>query len=266
MAAHSEDCLERGETLAERLDRAPLPFSASVRYAYDVAKALRELHQCGKSHGSVNCQTIELRPSGAVLRLPSGDLPPADAWRQDLRGFGSVLLSLFPEEPPPPPPGSIPPKPAFPHSPPPILDANGVWSTARMLAHRCIAEPPDTAWTMQRAFSEFCVLNLVVRQWPRKAKTQASSSSLSLAPPTPSPPLPPGQTPAFQPTLAFASPVPCPRCGANTVHPSAPRTGFEGTLGRLHLPLLRCHQCRYRYFTILHINIPKGADNQLHLV
>lgn len=278
----SEERPERGETLAERLERGPLPLSIAVRHAYDIAKAVRHLHKNGQAHGSVNGRAIELRRDGAVLLLPAGGLLPESACGSDIRGFGWVLRSLFPDEPPPGPPGS---SPASPGAPLPGTSAEGVWEAARQLAARCLADPPETGWTAQKLVSELRLLDVIARQWASKAQSQAAHPPpdpkiwraagpklerepppLSLAPPTPAPP-PPAQaaTPpsAMEFRRAARKPhilqVQCPRCGGLDVHPSTPRTDFEETLELWRMPVLRCRWCSYRYFRFLFLNIRKEA-------
>ena len=278
MVPQSEDWLSRSETLAERLERGPLPLSLALHYAYDIARALRELHQAGQAHGSVSGRAIELRPSGAVLGIPAAGFQPESAWRSDLRGFGWVLRSMFPDEQPPEPPGSSPPSTCAAGS---TTSATGVWEAARRLTARCLADPPQSDLTMRKLVSELRLLDIVARQWAKRAESETAGWSkgpriwretgwelerepLTLPLPSPEPP-PPASSAAPPSALEISepikepriSPVRCPRCYAHDVRPSEPRTSFEDTLDRFHLPVLRCHRCSFRFFRFLFLTIRK---------
>jgi hypothetical protein len=283
-----EEQEEKCITLTERLERGPLPLSLAVHYACDIAKALRELHRQGKTHGAVSGRAVELQEDRAVLLPPPGGLLPESAWRSDIRGFGWVLQSLFPEVPPPEPPGSAlfdTPSKDIPRSRTSFL---GVWEAARRATAGCLAaDASDPTWTIQKVATEFRLLDLVVRQWETKAQSQAAldppatrlwrptgshleqeASPVRLAPSTPAPPpsaevqggisVPAVQFRTQRP-LPKISAIRCPRCGAPYVHPSTPRTDFEETLELWHMPVMRCHRCSFRYFQILGITIVKRA-------
>jgi len=71
-AVAAEQCAETyGETLAERMERGPLPVGEALRYAIQIARYLRDLHAQGLVYGAVSSHLIVLAPSGACLR-PSG--------------------------------------------------------------------------------------------------------------------------------------------------------------------------------------------------
>jgi hypothetical protein len=276
----SAECPERGETLAERLERGPLPLATAVRYAYDIAKALREIHKKGEAHGSVSGRAIRLQPSGPVVLLPAGGLLPEDAWRADIRALGWVLQSLFPDEPPPGPPGSSAPFSPAPEAPQPGTSSLGVWKAARRLTAHCLADPPESDWSMQKVVSELRLLDLVARQWEQKARSQTvlenpipkiwggeskperTAAVLPLAP-QPAPPAAPAVTTPAAMQFAPVQPEPelseirCPRCNAPHVHPSTPRTDFEETLEMWNRPVLRCHRCSFRYFKLFGMAIRK---------
>jgi hypothetical protein len=265
VAPQTDQGPERGETLAERLKRGPLPLFIAIHHACEIAKDLGELHRNGHTHGSVNGCSIELRPSGAVLLPPSGDLLPESAWRADILGYGSVLQSLLSDECPA---GSR-------------ACEQRVWEAARRLTARCLADTQETGCTMQKLLTEIRVLDVLARQWERKARCHRALSPQAHGiwrEPQPTweaaawPPASPTAAPPWQ-ALAAApyvrvlrrttlEPPPlgdqCPRCGQDEVFASTPRTRFEAVLERLGMPVRRCHECSLRYFRFLFLNIRKG--------
>ena len=83
-----------GQILAELLERqGPLGLDVCLRYATDIATALREMHQDGRSHGNVDPANIAIRSSGATL-LPAERRGYADPLA-DLMGFGIVLYAML---------------------------------------------------------------------------------------------------------------------------------------------------------------------------
>jgi hypothetical protein len=82
------------ESLAERMARSPLPLVETLRYAADIAMALRDLHRQGLAYGAVSAQLIELGPSGAALRTTGGLRHLGDA-RRDVAAYGAVLEAML---------------------------------------------------------------------------------------------------------------------------------------------------------------------------
>jgi len=152
---------------------------------------------------------------------------------------------------------------------------------AGRLTARCLADPLQSDLTMQQVVSELRLLDVVAQQWARRAESgtagesrgpriwresgwelERETPSLPLPPPSPPPPagsaVPPsalefGQS-IREPRISSGR---CPRCDARDVQPSSPRTNFEDTLERFHLPVLRCHRCSLRFFRFLFLNIRK---------
>jgi hypothetical protein len=134
---------------------------------------------------------------------------------------------------------------------------------------------------MQHLVSELRLLDIVARQWAKRAESGPAGEfrgpriwretgwelerEMPILPlPSPAPPPPAGS--ADPPSaLEFGQPireprissVRCPRCYGSDVQPSTPRTNFEDTLKRIHLPVLRCHRCSLRFFRFLSLNIRK---------
>jgi serine/threonine-protein kinase len=59
--------LLNGETLADRLAHGPLPTSAAVEYAIQIASALNTAHRAGIVHRDLKPGNIMITPSGAKL-------------------------------------------------------------------------------------------------------------------------------------------------------------------------------------------------------
>ena len=83
-----------GQTLEEVLkEKGSLPLDVCLRYATDLAVALREMHADGRIHGSVETAQVVIKSSGALLtQTGRRGLPDA---LQDLTGFGSVLYAML---------------------------------------------------------------------------------------------------------------------------------------------------------------------------
>jgi len=95
-AVAAEQCAETyGETLAERMERGPLPVGEALRYAIQIARYLRDLHAQGLVYGAVSSHLIVLAPSGACLR-PSGGVAHLGDRRDDVAAFGGVLREILP--------------------------------------------------------------------------------------------------------------------------------------------------------------------------
>src|SRR5215471_16965201 len=69
------ECVE-GETLAERLQRGPLPLEQVLKYGTQIADALDKAHRSGVVHRDLKPSNIMLTPSGAKL-LDFGLAKPA---------------------------------------------------------------------------------------------------------------------------------------------------------------------------------------------
>ena len=278
----AESVPQAGELLAERLERGPLALPSAIQCAYEIAKALREMHRYGQAHGAVNCRAIVLRPAGADLLAPPGGGLPIEFSGRDLQGFGWVLQSLFPSEPPPAPHGAPDAAVATGAGSASGMTAAEVWSAARRVAQRSVADAPEAGWNMQHALNELRLLRLSVGLWESAArKDEIAARPMptiwraqdrdpgGLAPPVPTLPraaAPPPVTPSFAlPGTLFFAPAPqptasgvrCPRCRAPYVHLSTPRTDFESTLELFHMPVMRCHRCSYRFFKFLRMTITK---------
>jgi hypothetical protein len=97
------------KTLAQRLSEGRLPVAEALRYAVQVAEALRKLHDAGAVHGAVTPSNLEFgaaglelspAPEGAVREITPYTAPevvqgrPAEA-RSDIFGFGAILFEMF---------------------------------------------------------------------------------------------------------------------------------------------------------------------------
>ncbi len=163
-----------GQTLADLLAAGPLPLETALRYATDIATALREMHQDGRAHGSVEPSQIVVRSSGAALLGPErrGYTDPLD----DLSGFGSVLYAMLTGRP-----GAgddfrlVPAKPAVMKGP------AAVRAAAARLAERCLSAERETAPDLQKVLTEVRLLYVMSKQFA----ADAPGPGLHAVPPPP---------------------------------------------------------------------------------
>jgi hypothetical protein len=135
------------ESLTERMARSPLSLAEILRYATEIAAALRGLHQSGLEYGAVSAQLILLGPAGAALR-PTGALHCLGDGRSDVKAFGAVLADMLRREKP----GSA--------------SLDGIRQRARALSQRCLKESPD----MQRVLIALRLMALMARQGGAKVR------------------------------------------------------------------------------------------------
>ncbi len=268
-----------GQNLAELLDReGALALDLCLRYATDIATALREMHQEGRAHGAVNINNVVIKTTGAALG--AGERRGYPDPLTDLIGFGTVLYAMLTGKPPA---GDefrvVPAKPAV------LRGPSAVRSAAMRLAERCFTAERETAPDLQKILTEVRLLNVMAKQF--------NSEQLTLHVPPPPPPetFPPPQPlavyagkapPVINPPAAAQPPgvlqppatpdpakpgdhspqtqrakgshsrpvlkdVMCPKCKGYHVRLSRPRTGFERFLNLLGMGVHRCHRCFYRY-------------------
>jgi len=266
-----------GQILAEVLEReGPLGLDLCLRYATEIATALREMHQEGRSHGSVN-------PANVVLRGGSASLLPADRRGYadplaDLTGFGIVLYAMLTGKKPA---GDefrlVPAKPAI------LKGPSAVRATAVRLAERCLTAERETAPDLQKILTEVRLLSVMTKQFgaeqlhlhvapppvafppPQPLEVYAGKAPPIIHPPAPNAPAPPppaeGEEDTHKPGLCspptlrargshsrpILQDVMCPKCKGFHVRLSRPRTRFERILNLLGMGVHRCHRCFYRY-------------------
>jgi serine/threonine protein kinase len=78
------------ESLADRLALGPLPILEALRYATEVAAAVRDLHNQGVAHGAVSSRLIMLGESGVTLTTTGKTRCLGDKCL-DVKAFGEVL-------------------------------------------------------------------------------------------------------------------------------------------------------------------------------
>jgi len=272
-----------GQNLLDVISLGPLPFEAALRYATDIALALREMHQDGRAHGSVEPAKVVVGSSGAALLGPErlGDIDPLD----DLSGFGAVLWAMLTGRPPAGEEFRL-----VPAKPPVMKGPPAVRAAAVRLAERCLTAERETAPDLQKVLTEVRLLHVMAKQLgPDPPGPQAAPSPPPMAPPQPlevyagkAPPVinPPGVSsvapaeaadaaraaspsakpgehspPTVRAKSSHSRPVlkdvMCPKCKGYHVRLSRPRTRFERFLSLLGIGVHRCHRCFYRYVPIL---------------
>jgi serine/threonine-protein kinase len=76
--------LVEGRTLAERLERGPIPVEESLKLARQIAEALEAAHEKGVIHRDLKPANIKVTPEGRVKVLDFG-------WRRRWAGHGDTV-------------------------------------------------------------------------------------------------------------------------------------------------------------------------------
>ena len=220
-----------GYSLADRMAEGPLPLTAALEYAADVAKVLGELHRSGTAHGEVALMVIRVN-EGRALLLPSHGCARAANPREDVSAFGAVLCEMLAGD------DSV---------------GDGVHEAAFRLAAGCLAFG-NVAPDLRRLALQFRVLRVLARIHEER-RTPAARQPAAPAESKPSPCAQAEQilTPWNSETEVRPDKK-CPCCGG-PVFRSSPRTLSERILSHLGIRFRRCHWCYYRYFRVFGVRI-----------
>ena len=218
-------------SLADRMAEGPLPLTAVLEYAADVAKVLGELHRGGAAHGEVALVAIRVNESGALL-LPSHGRGRAANPREDVSAFGAVLCEMLAGD---------------------DRAGDGLHEAAFRLAAGCLAFG-NVAPDLRRLALHLRVLGVLARLHEER-RTPAARQPAAPTESKPSPGAQAGEilTPWNSETERWADKE-CPWCGG-PVFRSCPRTLSERILSHLGIRFRRCHWCYYRYFRMFGVRI-----------
>jgi hypothetical protein len=268
-----DEWLVQPETLAQRLSQGTLPLWYALRCATDVATGLRDLHEEGRLHGSVNAESVVVAKTGARLLPPNGHARYTVA-SADVSAFGALLYEMVTGAKPSP--RATPPLPA-------IASRNtpkGLRIAATRLASKCLRSTSNSFTEMQKVLTEVRLLGLQARIQQLPAAAAAAPGAAPAAAPAaaqqPAPslqrrgvapllftPVPPAGFMAVKDVDAVDPPpseINCPVCGVPYVYSSRSKTWFETLLGAWGMPTLRCHRCLHRYIVIFgRFKVSKGS-------
>ena len=173
----------QGATLANRMEQAPLPVGQALRYALQVAAALRSVHEKGQVCGVLDTRNIFFFGDSASIQPAGGDFTPYTApelfhgaqpdARSDVYAFGGILYHLLTGRPPfsGNSPAEIEAASQAPLSPLGVLnDGQGMVPSDRFpglerVVLQCLEKNPEQRWPrMQSVYMELRLLNIAARR------------------------------------------------------------------------------------------------------
>jgi hypothetical protein len=216
------------ESLAERLNREPMPLVWALGVATAIASELRDLHAEGCAHGAVELESLLLSRSGISLGEAQGGNDEV-AIEEDIVGYGRILSSMLTGSPEPQEPIVMPRK---------HLGAEALRAEALDHARRCISGRPS----IQRVVTEVRLLSVLARQLPQATHEVPPPRS---APKWETVSMEPADD-AEAPPLALPGRMKCPNCGYVCADRSRFRASLDALLARFSHPVYRCPVCLHR--------------------
>jgi len=211
----------------------PLPLTAVLEYAADVAKVLGDLHRGGVAHGEVAPVAIRVKERGAILLPAHGRAGAADP-REDVSALGAVLREMLAGN------GSA---------------GDGLHEAALRLAAGCLTFG-DVAPDLQKLALQCRVLRVLARfQGERRVPAARQLAPAAESKPSPDAQVEPIPTPGKSKT-ARRPDEECPLC-CGPVFPSSAHSLFDRILGLGRIRLRRCHYCNYRFYRVFGVRISR---------
>lgn len=233
-------------TLADLLAAGPLPLPDALRYAIDIAEALRETHKRGRIHRYLHPARVALIEGR--LRLVAGGPASVSPYcspelaagseldaRTDIYSLGAVLHEMLSGSAPLQAPSRTALRMEIAmREPSPLV---GVPGRVALLVRRCLEKKPE------RRLQHIDVLLAELKLESMRAGGRG---------------MPAGREQPPEPASAWTGRV-CPVCGSHDVHQSPPAGRLEMAGSRLGFRVGRCYGCYHRFIGLWRFAIETPA-------